>query len=149
MGVFSEIRQADIEALFRKRGIDAGQTYVVARRHNSWWKGLLKLLASNLYYAMDSAVIRVVAATDQGLFVANPFFQVSNTQFENLDDKYIRVVDWQQAKPIEINRGSRVATLSWMDGGKKQTWVVDLANPGIWSFNPANLDRFEKAVRQH
>ncbi|XCB29032.1 hypothetical protein RQN30_07020 [Arcanobacterium hippocoleae] len=120
----------------------------MARRHNSWWKGLLKLLASNLYYAMDGAVIRVVAATDQGLFIANPYFQVSNTQFADLDDKYIQIIPWEQALPVTIDRNWRIATLSWMDGGKRKTWVVDLDNPGIWSFNPANLDRFQKAIQE-
>lgn len=77
------------------------------------------------------------------------FFRVGNTELKDLDDKYIRIIPWDQAAPIEIDRRSRVAMLSWMDGNKKQTWIVDLASPGIWDFNPRNFDRLEQAIKEN
>lgn len=48
MGVFTGPKEDDISALLLKQQIDGLDTFVMARRHNSAAKGLLKLLASNL-----------------------------------------------------------------------------------------------------
>ncbi len=140
MGVLSGIKESDICALLNTQDIDNTQTFLVVRRHNGFFQGLLKLLMSNLYYAMDSTVLRIIAATEKEFIVINPNWTLKG-DYKNLDPKYTTRIPWDRVK-ITITSDSRVAKIRWSADGKEQTWVADIGNPGVWHFNPQHLKNF-------
>lgn len=142
MGVFTGPKMDDIIALLRKQQIDGQDTFVMARRHNSALKGLLKLLASNLYYAMDSTTLRILVANAEEFVVINPNRQFTRSYADLPADRITRI-PWDQIQQVSVDQKSRTATISWTTtDGASQQWDVDTANPGVWHFNPEHLKQF-------
>ncbi|MGJ9714444.1 hypothetical protein [Actinotignum sp. GS-2025d] len=72
MGVIRGVTEEDILAFLREHGIEAGANYLVVRKYRSFLGGIGKLLVSNLWNAIDAAVIRVLVVTDAEFIVINP-----------------------------------------------------------------------------
>lgn len=147
MGVLSGLKEQDICALLQKQNINNNDSFVVARRHNSFLKGLLKLLASNLYYAMDATVLRVLLATEDEFIVINPNWTLKG-DYKNLDPKHTQRIPWAQLENFNIEQNSRVAKISWTVNGKHESWVVDTYDPGVWHFNPQHLKNLAEITSQ-
>ena len=72
MGVIRGVTEEDILTFLREQGIEANGNYLVARKYRSFLNGIGKLLVSNLWNAIDAAVIRVLVVTDAEFIVINP-----------------------------------------------------------------------------
>lgn len=148
MGKLTAPREEEIKALFHDRGIPGAETFVVGRRWNSFLKGLLKLLVSNLYYAIDATVLRIIAANDEGLIVINPNLFAGVKNVRSIDEDNIEIIPWEDLECIEVSKNSRTGIVTWKVAGNTSRWVVDLWNPGIWHFNPEHFEKLEKTISQ-
>lgn len=145
MSLLTGSKEDDISALLRKQNIDGQYTFVVARRHNSVVKGLLKLVASNLYNAMDATTLRFIVATPSEFVVINPNLHFGGS-YEDLPEDRITRLPWEQVQHVSVDQRSRAADITWVAAGKEETWTVDTANPGVWHFNPAHLKKLHQSL---
>ncbi len=147
MSLLKGIREDDIVALLQKQNIENIDTFIVVRKYNSFWKEIFKLLISNLYYVMDSTSLRVLLATQDELVVIDPNWTLSG-DYKNLNPKYTKKFSWNEVSDFRVEDGARVTKLIWTVNGKEETWLIDVAKPGVWTFNPEHLRNFVSIVSE-
>ncbi|MGJ9455663.1 hypothetical protein ACRQD2_04140 [Actinotignum sp. GS-2025e] len=95
MGVIRGVTEEDILAFLREHGIEAGANYLVVRKYRSFLGGIGKLLVSNLWNAIDAAVIRVLVVTDAEFIVINPEGKSGLSNISRADGERFRRYPWE------------------------------------------------------
>ncbi|EPD27778.1 hypothetical protein [Actinotignum schaalii] len=147
MGVIRGVTEEDILAFLREHGIEAGANYLVVRKYRSFLGGIGKLLVSNLWNAIDAAVIRVLVVTDAEFIVINPEGKSGLSNISRADGERFQRYPWESVIDFHVERKATTALISWTAEGKAQTWEADINHPGVFSFNPVNLPAFLKHSR--
>lgn len=141
------LKKNEIDELFISRGINVSDTYVVGQKKNSILSGLLKLLISNLWYAIDGAAIRIIAVTEHDLVIVNPNFQLKG-EYKDLPDKYIQVIPFNMLEDLHVSSDGKNGCISWKYNNKSSVWNIPLYNPGVWNFNPDHFAKIENIIRK-
>lgn len=148
MGVLTGFREPDIIEMFEHRHIDTYGTYVVALRHNTVVEGLLKWLLTNGYYIFDSAILRIIAACNEGLIIVNPTWQFTGN-LKDLGDHRFQIFPWSKLRDVSFTPelGNIVFRFS-DDNSRRQKWRINVTSPGVFKFNPKNLHNLKKAISE-
>lgn len=106
-------------------------SYLFAIKHNSTGKGFLKLLASNLYYTMDSSRTFLINFNEKGIFEK----EISNsTKGDSL------LMPWDEINSFEIDEKSNKAFINFSHLGKKISYEISFKG----KMCEDNVDNFKK-----
>ncbi|MGJ9517409.1 hypothetical protein, partial [Actinotignum sp. GS-2025b] len=85
-----------------------------------------KLLVSNLWNAIDAAVIRVLVVTDAEFIVINPEGKSGLSHMSRADGERFWRYPWESVVDFHVERKATTALISWTAEGKAQTWEADI-----------------------
>ncbi|MGJ9585619.1 hypothetical protein ACRQFN_02415 [Actinotignum sp. GS-2025e] len=112
--------EEDILAFLREHGIEAGANYLVVRKYRSFLGGIGKLLVSNLWNAIDAAVIRVLVVTDAEFIVINPEGKSGLSNISRADGERFRRYPWESVIDFHVERKATTALIGLID----KWWVL-------------------------
>ena len=90
-------------------------SYLFAIKHNSKAKGFLKLLASGLYYTLDSSRTFLLNFTEKGIYEK----EISNSTKDNF-----LLMPWNEINSFEIDEKSNKAFINFSHLGKKISYEI-------------------------
>lgn len=90
-------------------------SYLFAIKHNSKAKGFLKLLASGLYYTLDSSRTFLLNFTEKGIYEK----EISNSTKDNF-----LLMPWNEINFFEIDEKSNKAFINFSHLGKKISYEI-------------------------
>lgn len=90
-------------------------SYLFAIKHNSKAKGFLKLLASGLYYTLDSSRTFILNFTEKGIYEK----EISNS----IKGDFI-LMPWHEIESFDIDEKSNKAFINFSHLGKKISYEI-------------------------
>ncbi len=146
MGLFSGPQKEEFTALLAKHGIDAADSFVVARRNHGLIKTIIQeILWSSLSYSMNPAGTRIIALSPLELVLINPNNKILG-KLEDLDDKYIERIPRSSIENLRLERKKGGAVLSWSYQAKEEQWLISFEKMEGFAFNQEHCDKIEQLI---
>ena len=111
-------------------------SYLFAIKHNSTGKGFLKLLASGLYYTLDSSRTLLLNFNEKGIY---------ENEISNSTKGDFILMPWNEIESFEIDKKSKKNFINLIHLGKKISYEI----PYEGKMCGDNLKNFEKLSKNN